>query len=488
MKSFLIFIILIINTSVFAAKLKQDLRSNQIQFLKNSPLNRDQIGFVLIDTQTNKIIESFNSNKAFLPASLSKIPTTYFALKTLGPNFKFKTKLSSNAKIDNGVLKGDLYLHSNGDPFLTNSKLQNLILELKIKGINSVSGNFYYDASALPQIKQISEMGLGDQTYNTGLSALNVEFNRFQVWRYGKTRRTNKSDFKTIPAIDSIEVKKVITPFTPGKRFKHNEVANKKEVWEVSHQQRYKRLEEIPIRNTARYTATYFRYLAKLQGIQLKEPQEKVIPKLSKVLASLESLPLSQLVAMALEYSNNLFTEVILLTTAKNLKGKVLNLKDSALVMKKWMQEKFPNDNWGDSYFENGSGLSVNNKIRTITLAKFFQSIKNEKIGNDFFWSYLSLSGQSGWMRKRLNDPDMSYRVWAKTGSLDYISNLSGYLMTNKGKRLAFAFYGNDFEKRLFLQRPNNQKVNRVRKDAKKWRLDTMQTMDKFLRDWVSHY
>ncbi len=488
MKSVFLIFISIVTIQVQASKLLQDLRPKQIKFLKKSPINRDQIGFVLIDIETNKTVESYNANTLFLPASLSKIPTTYFALKTLGSDFKFESNIFITGEIEKSILKGDIYFYSNGDPFLTNSKIQNLILELKLKGIKSITGNFYYDESALTKSNRISSLGLGDQTYNTGIGPFNAEFNRFSVWRYGKSRHTSKSQFKTIPSLESLKVKKVIAPFSPGIRFRNDSNNDEKEVWEISHQQRYKRLEEIPIRNTSLFAAMLFRHLAKLQGIELNSPSVKKVPASAKKIATLYSLPLSQLASMAMEYSNNLFTEIFLLTAAKKIKGSNLTLAESANEMKLWMHKEFPNDNWDKSMFENGSGLSIFNQIQPMTLAKFFQRVHDKKIGNSFYWNMLSLSGQSGWMKKRLNDPEMSYRVWAKTGSLDYISNLSGYLMTKNGKRLAFAFFGNDFKKRKLLQAPNSKKLNKLRHRAKKWRVDTMETMDKFLRDWVNHY
>jgi len=490
MKSLVLIFLSITLINIHASEIKQELRPKQLGFLKGSPLNRDQLGFVLIDIETNKIVEAHNSEKLFLPASLSKIPTTYFALKTLGANYRYETKILTTGKVRDGVLHGDLYLFSNGDPFLTNSKLQNLILDIKLKGINKVAGKFYFDASALPKIERISSLGLGDQTYNTGLSALNAEFNRFHLWRYGKTRHTSKSNFKTIPLLESLEVNKKIRPFSPGQRFinKDNPSVKNKEVWEVSNQLRYKRREEIPVRNTSLFTAELFRYLAHFQGLKLSRPQEKKVSTSAKELAVLKSLPLSQLVSMAMEYSNNLFTEIFLLTAAKKVKGKNVNLEDSALIMKDWMTKNFPKDNWRNSFFDNGSGLSVNNKVTPLTLTKFFQKVHNEKMGDTYYWNFLSISGQSGWMRNRLNDAEMSYRVWAKTGSLDYISNLSGYLMTKKGKKLAFSFFGNDFKKRESLQAPNSKAINKIRQQAKKWRVNTMETMDKFLTDWVHHY
>ena len=78
----------------------------------------------------------------------------------------------------------------------------------------------------------------------------------------------------------------------------------------------------------------------------------------------------------------------------------------------------------------------------------------------------------------------MAYNVWAKTGSLDYIDNIAGYLFTKSGKIFAFSFFINDMHKRRLLDSPNSKKTNKLRKRAKKWRQSSRALTDAIIRHW----
>jgi D-alanyl-D-alanine carboxypeptidase/D-alanyl-D-alanine-endopeptidase (penicillin-binding protein 4) len=87
-------------------------------------------------------------------------------------------------------------------------------------------------------------------------------------------------------------------------------------------------------------------------------------------------------------------------------------------------------------------------------------------------------------MLRRLNDPTMAYNVWAKTGSLDYIDNMAGYLFTKSGKVFAFSVFINDMKKRNLLDGPNSEAINKLREKAKKWRSSSKPLTDALLRHW----
>ena len=126
------------------------------------------------------IIKSNNHNPIIL-ASVTKLLTSYFALNILGPNFKFQTKLFYSGTIKDNILYGDLILQGGGDPLLSRHQIFNMALQLKKLNIKKVQGNFYFDDSHLYSSHQISSIGMGDQTYNPGISALSVDFNRMTI-------------------------------------------------------------------------------------------------------------------------------------------------------------------------------------------------------------------------------------------------------------------------------------------------------------------
>jgi D-alanyl-D-alanine carboxypeptidase/D-alanyl-D-alanine-endopeptidase (penicillin-binding protein 4) len=88
-----------------------------------------------------------------------------------------------------------------------------------------------------------------------------------------------------------------------------------------------------------------------------------------------------------------------------------------------------------------GSGLSRQNYITPRALTTLLQ--KNADLA---WWvDSLPVSGRTGTLRYRLSADGMAGRVMAKTGTLDGVSGLSGYVRTNGGGLVAFSIIANNY-------------------------------------------
>ena len=272
------------------AQLKEELKPTYKKWLKQANLGDHQISFSLINLKNLTTQDSFNQSNPFIPASLTKVFTSYYALSHLGAFHQFKTYLYTDGPVKDGVLKGNLYLYGEADPLLTHAKLFNFVMALKAKGITKVDGKFIFDDSFIPSIDMISIIGLGDQTYNPAVSALSSEFNRFALWNSPK----EKGQYTPIPSLESLNIETTSEKFDPGRKFKHvNEsVPNiniktnpNSETWLISSKQKYRRRHELPVRNPALFTASSLRFMAKKMGITLPFPEAGTVPRGRKEIA-----------------------------------------------------------------------------------------------------------------------------------------------------------------------------------------------------------
>ncbi len=462
----LLFTLLLSLIPLRADELKEDISPWLKKMASRHSIDPDLISWSLKEiggSSTNSF--GHEEDRQVIPASLTKILTVWHALNTLGDNYRFETTLHANGKISNGVLNGDLTLKGAGDPFFTNAMLMNMAIKLKNAGIKKITGKFLFDQSALPAIPMVSEIGLGDQTYNPGVSALSLEFNRFIVWK----------GYQTIPPLSSLKVMKLREKFTPGRRFRSLDGDNSMEVWGISDKEKYQHLEEVPIRKPGLIFSESFRMIATKVGIELPKATEG--KAVGKKIVSQFSQPLGLLCKSIMEYSNNLMAELILLASNKSHP-----LEPAAKEMQESLKKKF---NFLSSInLKNGSGLDSKNRMSPKALTDFLAENFTKDFGEIAFTSLLSISGQSGWMLRRLNDPDLSYNVWAKTGSLDYIDNIAGYLFTKSGKVFAFSVFINDMKKRQLLDGPNSKEINELRERAKKWRNQSKPLTDALIRHW----
>ncbi len=147
----------------------------------------DDVGFLVVDLKDGRVVAEHNPDRPFIPASVAKIASIAPALEILGGDHHFTTTLQAEGAVRDGVLAGSLTLRGGGDPFLTGDDLQVMAKALAATGIRKVAGGFRYDDSLLVDVPEINAMQPEAAGYNTGVSALGVNFNRIRF--YWKTDR-----------------------------------------------------------------------------------------------------------------------------------------------------------------------------------------------------------------------------------------------------------------------------------------------------------
>ena len=100
-----------------------------------------------------QLILGLNADQAFIPASLTKIPTALAAYKYLGPQHKFTTTLESEGSVQNGTLKGNLYLVGRGDPTFTSESMWSLVNEFKRQNIHTIERDIIVDDTYFDAIR-----------------------------------------------------------------------------------------------------------------------------------------------------------------------------------------------------------------------------------------------------------------------------------------------------------------------------------------------
>lgn len=489
MTRFLLLILIAVLTNqnlVRAQTIQSEPTESLKQLLKKHRLSQADVSLILVELTENKIVDQFQSEIPFVPASLMKVPTCHYALETLGSRHTFQTQLLMTGDLKAGSVVGDLILKGGGDPFLTASQLFNMALQLKLKGIQKITGDFYYDESLFAPISEISSLGSGDQTYNPSVGPLNIEFNRIRLQKSPVRATTAKADFKPLPDLDFLEIEKTSKSFEIRQNFQYVPQKELIEKWLISKNNKYSSFEELPIRNPGLFAASLFYFFAQNLGIELKNPKPlKKKSTQTQLLTSHSSLSLLQLCEMSLEYSNNLFAEALLMNAALKMSPQINSLESAAELMRKWYHQKYPDLDFKNAYFENGSGLSLKSRISAASLAKLLQKWQGLQYQQKTFWSLLSLAGQSGWLRNRLHSDPVAFRVFAKTGSLDFAHNMTGYLTGINKKNYSFAIMISDMERRDLIETEDNaRKRQSLLREASNYRQRATDFADELLEKW----
>ncbi len=128
------------------------------------------------DLETGKLLESHQPDLPLVPASTTKVISTYAILKTLKPEFQLSTEVWGDLR--GGTVAGDLVFKGGGDPFLTSERIWLLAEELRARGVLQVSGRIRLDQSAFDGQRFAGGWENTSSDTTPAILPLSVNFNR----------------------------------------------------------------------------------------------------------------------------------------------------------------------------------------------------------------------------------------------------------------------------------------------------------------------
>lgn len=407
------------------------------------------LGMVVYDFTSGETLYTRNADKLFIPASNMKLFSEAATLMALGSDYRFKNQLSTNAsQLDQGILKGNLYLHLSGDPSFSRDDLHSLLDSLRAWNIKKIQGNVIVESS-LTSIPAYPPGWLtADLSYSYGapIAPLMIDNNRLTV----RVNPGAKADDPALIEIDdgggTIVLKNQVLTKASGKGCgvgftldPENELTVRGcvEVGQWAVQQR------LPIKHPFKFIQGMIQSELAKENIQIEgEIVLDKAPAGTLLLATQYSKPLVQLMADTLKPSDNLYADSLYLHAAAKLNKAPVNWDGAQALIKNFLQQQTGIE-LSQSVFTDGSGLSRYNLVtpqQTITLLKFLY--RRFPLAYEYI-AALPVSGRDGTLQKRFKNPNQQGFVRAKTGTMTGVNSLSGYLYTANGHTLAFAFYIN---------------------------------------------
>jgi D-alanyl-D-alanine carboxypeptidase/D-alanyl-D-alanine-endopeptidase (penicillin-binding protein 4) len=446
-------------------------------------LNGARVGYVLYDLARGERLAARNENEPFVPASTIKVATSVAALNILGPDYRFETRLLATGAVAGSVLNGNLYLQGGGDPLLQPQDLMALAQRLRDAGVSSLSGQFFYDVSLLAGTDQISARWPDNARYNPGVDALSLDFNRtLLTWR-------QKGEAGTVEAFETPAFDDPGPGLAEAGAGRNIVYAGPQRAgrWLLSPAAPPKGNEYLPVKTPGLRTARVFRRFSNLLGVDLPEPQAAAAPANARVLGSVGSPPLREVVRQSLEHSNNMVAELIGQVAARRLTGKPAPLADSAAALTGWLKKAIPGVAWDGFVMPNHSGLADDARVSPEQMSAILRFALQQRYAGDFYQSMLPVSGYRNAMGGRLRDPTTALRVWAKTGTLRYSKGLAGVLFTQQGREVVFALYVTDFDRLRAHGVPADAPPPEVAA-ARDWTRRAFAFQEDLVREWIIQY
>ena len=395
------------------------------------------LGYVVADLATGRVLEGLNTDLAQPPASVAKAMTTLFALEKLGVTHRFSTQVLATGPVNGGQVEGDLVLVGSGDPTLSTDNLGDMAVLLAAAGVRGISGRYLVYAGDLPAIPEISTDQPDYVGYNPAIGGLNLNFNRVNFeWKrvsgtYSVTMDARGERF--LPLVDMARIK-IVQRESPLFTYQTGDGVDR---WTVAQAALGKGGSRwLPVRHPAEYTAEVFRTLCVAQGISMPEAAMTGTRPVGKVLVDNRSDGLDIVLRDMLKFSTNLTAEVMGLSSTH-----AQGLAASGQSMTDWAQKTYG----VSGVYANHSGLGGATRISAGDMVKTLVRARGT-VSGQILPSLLRDVGLRDAKGKEIKDSPV--RVRAKSGTLNFVSGLAGYIQPPKGPELVFAIFAGDTARR----------------------------------------
>ena len=329
---------------------------------------------LLVTDGYGQTLKSTHANRAFVPASTTKLATAWLALNRWGEQYRFRTPFYFDHR------DRTLWVKGSGDPYLISEELATIARKIAQRGIRQID-RIALDNSLFEAGLVLSGTGRTNNPYDAVPSALAANFNTVNI----KKRRGK---------VISAEAQTPLTPFARSmkKRFKRGTLRV----------------------NTGRNPHNAERYFGELLAAFLRQEGLQVsrsivfgqTPPLKLLYQHQNSRTLAEMIRPMLKYSTNFIANQLALALAADAYKRPANGQLVKRFMNSTLRAQF---HWQNFNLQEGAGLSRKNRLSPRQLIDLLNRFKQ--------WKHLLPRKERG--------------VYAKSGTLRGVSTLAGYLVKN---------------------------------------------------------
>lgn len=382
---------------------------------------------------------SLNARRAMNPASTMKLLTTYAGLEILGPAYRWKTDAYLDGRLENGILYGDLVFKGYGDPKLTIEAFWLWLREFRQRGLREIRGDIVLDNSffSLDQYDPSAFDNKPARAYNVGANALLLNFNALHL------RLLPNGEQTTALLEPELYGYQLINRITTSA----NLPCNGEDAYQ-SHLEGHRIVLEGNIPALCGEAQDYFSLLppeeyffavfaalwqelgGQIQGRVRTGAAPDSLPAFSTHL----SPPLSEVIRDINKFSNNTMARQLFMTLGTADAG-TASIAHSIISIERWLG----NQQFTELVLENGAGLSRTERINAQHLAVILNRAALSPYSAELEAS-LPILGMDGTVKRRFKDNEIAGHAHLKTGSLEGVKSIAGYVHARSGKQWIMVF------------------------------------------------
>ncbi|MCB1986568.1 MAG: D-alanyl-D-alanine carboxypeptidase/D-alanyl-D-alanine-endopeptidase [Burkholderiales bacterium] len=427
--------------------------------LAQAGIPESAVGVYVHEIGAQKPVIALNADAGMNPASVMKLVTTYAGLEILGPAYSWQTVLYAHGRVTDGVLHGDLVIKGYGDPKLDLENFWLLIHRLRQTGLHEIIGNLILDHTHydIPNEDPGAFDGQPYRTYNIIPEALLVNY-RSTTLHFMPDPEKNAVRVVADPIPDSLVL---LNNLKLSNRACVGDWRNFMDIDIQTNQdegnnilvalngsfssQCGRQSSLLGLHDSATYTRDLFKRLWSQQGGVFQG--DVVITEAPSNLTHIKtyhSPPLAEIIRGINKFSNNIAARQLYLTLGTA--GVVSRLRSPATLdkseyaLKQWLASKqlfFP-----ELVVENGSGLSRKERISARSMGQLLLAAFQSPVMPEFI-SSMPIAAVDGTMRNRMTNTLVRGLAHMKTGTLNNVRALAGYMLDKSGQRVVVVIFVN---------------------------------------------
>jgi D-alanyl-D-alanine carboxypeptidase/D-alanyl-D-alanine-endopeptidase (penicillin-binding protein 4) len=444
---------------------KQELRLFIDSALADPRFRAAHWGVLIVDAERGDTLYSRNAGKLFMPASNQKLLTGAVALDLLGPAYRFATHFAAGGGIVDSVMQGDLIVRGSGDPTISDAMQRDAMLPLRamaeslyVRGVRRIAGRRTSAGDPFPA----PPYGFGwawddlDFPYSAGVDELmfNDGFTRVRI-RSGTTDGAPPS-VTVAPARSYPRLRIEARTVAPGDsaarggrglRIYHDTAALGTLVVRgvIAAGDSVERRIAFRDQRHAFLAALYEALVDR--GITVDEREPGAIASAAYGMSEPAGLPLfawrsdslGAILAAFEKPSQNQIGELLLRTIGLTGGRSGTPEEGARIVSDALLAWGAPRDGFR---VRDGSGLSRHNVVSPETIVRVLDAMRRSAYFA-VFRDALPIAGVDGTIGSRMRGTAAAANVRAKTGTLDMVRSLSGYVTTADGRLLLFSILCN---------------------------------------------
>jgi len=436
-----------------AAEPPRELRGAVEAILEKSALTGARVGILVSDVASGKVLYARDADVLLNPASNVKLFTSAAALSRLGPEFRYETEFRvDRASVGKGSVR-TLYVRGKGDPTLVTERLWAIAGDLANHGLQRVGDlvldDGYFDGE---RVGAGFDQESGDRAYLAPTGALSLNFNSVAIHATPGEARGRPGRVALEPQSDYLELVndtrtvapralRRIVPISSRDGARQRIVVGGRLPLGSRPVALWRKIADPPA-----YFGQTLKRLLELRGVKVGRVKLGAAPPDAKLVHVAESESLGEIVRRLNKTSNNFVAEQLLKTLGAETRGVPGSWAGGIDAAEEFLAEVgLPR---GSFVMKNGSGLNDANRFsarQTVTLLRAMW--QRFPVAAEFL-SSLPVAGRDGTIRWRMDGTEAVGRLRAKTGTLENVTSLSGYVETADRQLLAFSIIVNDFDGR----------------------------------------